>query len=52
MRGERNVYMVLVGKPGGKRHFGRLRQRWEDAIRMNLIEVGWVACGVDLVGSG
>jgi hypothetical protein len=41
-RGEgRNVYMVLVGNPEGKRPLGRLRRRWEDRIRMDLREIGW-----------
>jgi hypothetical protein len=29
-----------VGKPEGKRPFGRLRHRWEDNIKMDLQEVG------------
>jgi hypothetical protein len=36
----RNVHKVLVGKPEGKRPLGRSRSRWEDAIRMNLREIG------------
>ena len=28
----RGVYRVLVGKPEGKRPFGRHRRRWEDDI--------------------
>ena len=32
----RGVYRVLVGKPEGKRPFGRLRRRWEDNIKMDL----------------
>jgi hypothetical protein len=36
------VYRVLVGKPEGKRHLGRLRRRWENNIKMDLQEVG---CG-------
>jgi len=45
---ERGVYMVLVGKPEGKRPLGRLRRRWMDNIRMDLQEVG---CGyVDWIG--
>jgi hypothetical protein len=36
-----NVYMILVGKPEGKRPLGRPRHRWEDNIRMDLREVGW-----------
>jgi hypothetical protein len=37
----RQVYMVLVGKPEGKRPLGRLRHRWEGRIRMNLRKIGW-----------
>ena len=41
--GERTgVYRVLVGKPEGKRQFGRPRRRCEDNIKMDLQEVG---CG-------
>ena len=41
--GERRiVYMILVGKPEGKRPLGRLRHRWEDNIKMDLQEDG---CG-------
>ena len=29
-----------MGKPEGKRPFGRPRRRWEDNIKMNLQEVG------------
>jgi hypothetical protein len=47
----RNVYRVLVGKPEGKRQLGRPRRRWEDGIKMDLREIGWV-CGVDSPGSG
>ena len=35
----RGVHKVLVGKPEGKRSFGRPRRRWEDNIKMDL-EVG------------
>jgi hypothetical protein len=31
---------VLVGKPKGKRQFGRPGRRWEDNIEMDLQEVG------------
>jgi hypothetical protein len=34
----RNVYRVLVGKPEGKRPFGRPRCRWD--IKMDLSEAG------------
>jgi len=38
--GDRRVaYRVLVGKPEGKRQFGRPRCRWEDNINMDLQEV-------------
>ena len=36
----RNVYRVLIGKPGRKRSLGRPRSIWEDNIKMNLREVG------------
>jgi 3-oxoacyl-ACP reductase-like protein len=39
--GERKeVYLVLVGKPEGKRPLGRSRRRWEDNIKMDLQELG------------
>ena len=40
----RAVHRVLVGKPEGKRPFGRPSRRWEDGIKMDLQEVGW-GCG-------
>ena len=42
MLGRRGIYRVLLGKPEGKRPFGRPRRRWEDNIKMELKEVG---CG-------
>jgi hypothetical protein len=44
---KRNVYRLLVGKPEGKRPLGRSRCRWEDNIKMDLVEiergcVGWI----------
>ncbi|KAJ4427387.1 hypothetical protein ANN_25008 [Periplaneta americana] len=38
----RNAYRVLVGRPEGKRHLGRPKHRWEDNIKMDLREVGYV----------
>ena len=38
----RGAYRVLVGKPEGKRPLGRSRRRWEDNIKMDRQEVGWV----------
>jgi hypothetical protein len=41
--GERSgVYRVLVGEPRGKRPLGKPRHRWEDNIKMDLQEVGWL----------
>jgi hypothetical protein len=39
MEERRGVYRVLVGKPEGKRPFGRPRRRWKDNIKMDLQEV-------------
>ena len=47
-REERGLYMVLVGKPEGRRLLGRPRRRWVDNIKMDLQEVG---CGyMDWIG--
>ena len=47
MEERRGVHMVLVGKPEGKRPFGRPRRRWEDNIKTDLQEV---ACeGMDWI---
>jgi hypothetical protein len=40
---KRGLYGVLVGKPDGKRPFGRPSSRWEFNIKMDLQEV---ECGV------
>ena len=37
---DRVVQRMLVGKPEGKRSFGKPRRRWEDNIKMGLQEVG------------
>ena len=47
MRERRSIYRVLVGKPAGKRPFGRPNCRREDNIKMDLQEVGWG--GMDLI---
>jgi len=45
----RGVYKVLVGKPEGKRLRGRPRRRWEDNIKMALLEVGFEGMdGIDV----
>jgi hypothetical protein len=36
----RNPFNILVGKPEGKRPFGRPRRRWEN-IRMDLMQKRW-----------
>jgi hypothetical protein len=41
MEEKRNAYMLLVGKPEGKRQLGRERHRWVDNITMDLGKVGW-----------
>jgi len=38
----RGIYMVLLGKPEGKRPLGSPWRRWEDNINMDLQQVG---CG-------
>jgi hypothetical protein len=37
---KRNVYRLLVGKSEGKRPLGRLRRKWMDNIKMDLLEIG------------
>jgi hypothetical protein len=38
---KRNAYILLVGKPEGRRPLGRPRRLWVDNIRMDLGEVEW-----------
>jgi len=35
----RNTYKILVRKPEGKGPHGRPRDRWENNIRMDLMEI-------------
>jgi hypothetical protein len=49
---KRNVYMLLVGKPEGKRPLGRPRRKWMDNIKMDLLEIGlnvldWIGLAQD-----
>jgi hypothetical protein len=37
---KRNAYMILVGKPEGKRSLGRPRRRWVDYIKVGPREIG------------
>jgi hypothetical protein len=39
----RGAYRALVGKHEGRRPLGRPRRRWEDNIKLDLLEVGWGA---------
>jgi hypothetical protein len=40
MRERRGAYRILGGKREGKGPIGRLRHRWEDNIKMDLLEIG------------
>jgi hypothetical protein len=37
---KRNAYMILRGKPEGRRPLGRPRRRWVDNIKIDLREIG------------
>ena len=41
MGDERDVFRVLVGKPEGKRPFGRTRRTRDDCFKTDLQKVGW-----------
>jgi hypothetical protein len=41
----RGRYRVLAGKRERRRPLGRHMHRWEDSIKMDVVEVGW-ECGV------
>jgi hypothetical protein len=50
----RGVYMVLVGRPEGKRPLGRPRHRWEDKVKLDLRKTGingvnWIQLAQDRV---
>jgi hypothetical protein len=36
---KRNAYIILVGKPEGRRLIGKPERRWVDNIKMNLREI-------------
>jgi hypothetical protein len=43
MHGEMiNALKILVGKPEGKRPPGRPTKKWEDNIKMDLREIGFL----------
>ena len=37
----RGAFRVLEGKREGRSSLGRSRRRWEDNVKMGLLEVGW-----------
>jgi hypothetical protein len=39
---KRGAYRILVGRPEGRRPLGRTRRRWEDNIKMDIQDVGWI----------
>jgi hypothetical protein len=39
----RMVYKILVEKPEGETTLGKTRCRWEDNIKINLVQIGlWI----------
>jgi hypothetical protein len=54
MEERRGVYRVLVGRPEGERPLRRPRRRWEDNIKMDLMEIGigrskWIQLAQDRI---
>jgi hypothetical protein len=52
---KRDAYRILVGRPEGRRPFGRPRRRWEDNIKMDLQAVGlaaWIGLSWLRTGTG
>jgi hypothetical protein len=50
----RGAYRVMVRRPESKRPVGRPRRRWEDNIKMDLVEIGidganWIQLAQDRV---
>jgi hypothetical protein len=41
-RKKRGAYRILVGRTEGRRTLGRPRRIWEDNIKMDIQEMGWV----------
>jgi hypothetical protein len=41
MVAKRVAYMILVGRPEGRRPLGRPWRSWEDNIKMDIEVVGW-----------
>jgi hypothetical protein len=42
MRKKRNANRILVGKPEGKKTTRKPIRRWEDNIKIDLREIGWL----------
>jgi len=42
MGASRGTYRVAVRKPEGRRPLGRLRCRWEDNMKTNPQDMGWI----------
>jgi hypothetical protein len=49
---KKNAYMILMGKPEGKRPLGRSRRRWVDNIKMDLNSSVGIATGYELDDQG
>jgi hypothetical protein len=45
--GRAEKYVILVGRPEGKRPLGRPRHSWEDDNRTDIRDIGWE--GVDWI---
>ena len=48
MGAKRGSYRVLVEKPEGRMPLERPRSRWEDDIKMDLLDVEWGMDGISL----
>jgi hypothetical protein len=44
---KKKAYMMLVGKPEGKRPLGRPRRRWVYNVKVDSRQIGW--SGMDLI---
>jgi hypothetical protein len=51
---KRGVYRILMGRPEGRRPFGRPRRRWEDNIKTDLEECNgaWTGLSWLRIGTG
>jgi hypothetical protein len=48
MGAKRNAYMILLGKPEGKKPLGRPNRWWVNNVKIDLREIGWG--GMDWIG--